>query len=261
MRDILRVENISKTYKIRTAFSYVKGYVEALKNISFNIKEAQTLTLIGESGSGKSTLALIVAGLLKPDKGSLFFEDKNLLSFYKEAKTARRMIQIIFQDPYNTLNPRFRVYDTLKDVLQIHRIVPSKKRKDEIVKTLESVGLSSDYIYKYPRQLSGGERQRVAIARAIILKPHLLICDEPTSNLDLSIQAQILNLLLKIKKDNNLTLLFITHDINIASFISDRIIVLYRGRIVEQGSKEEILFNPQADYTRSLLEASILNSD
>lgn len=258
MTEILSVENISKTYPIKGAFLRVKGYVHALKEISFTVNRGETLTLIGESGSGKSTLALIVAGLILPDSGRVLLNGLDLIALYKKNPKIRREIQIIFQDPFNTLNPRFRVFDTLSEPLLIHRIFLRRRIKEETVKILEMVGLSPEYLYKYPHELSGGERQRIAIARAIILRPQLLICDEPTSNLDLSIQAQILNLLLKIKKEKNLTLLFITHDLNIAGFISDRIIVLYEGKIIEEGIKEEILTHPQNSYTQSLLEASTL---
>jgi len=260
MSQFLKVEGISKTYKLKGAFFKVKGYVEALKDITFDMQEGEILTVIGESGSGKSTLALIIAGLLNPDSGKVIFKGKDLLALYKNDPTMRRKIQIIFQDPYNTLNPRFRVYDTLSEPLLIHKLIPRRKIRNKVEEILGMVGLSPDYLYKYPHQLSGGERQRVAIARAMILEPELLICDEPTSNLDLSIQAQILNLLLKIKKERKLSLLFITHDISIAGFISDRIIVLYKGKIIEEGSKEEVLNSPRQEYTRTLIEASILET-
>ncbi|HEO64164.1 MAG TPA: ABC transporter ATP-binding protein [Candidatus Omnitrophica bacterium] len=230
----------------------------ALNKISFNVAEGSSLAVIGESGSGKSTLAFILAGLYRPDEGDIIFEGGDLIRLYDTDRLIRKNIQIVFQDPYNTLNPRYTVYDTLKEPLLLHRIVPVKRAKDEVVKTLDTVGLRSEYLGKFAHELSGGERQRIAIARAVILKPRVLICDEPTSNLDLSIQAQILNLLLDIKKQEQLTMFFITHDISIASFISDDIIVLYRGRISERGKSREILDNPQNSYTQSLLKASLL---
>lgn len=255
--EILRVENIHKKYLLRSAFK-IKGEVEALKDISFRLYKNEVLGIIGESGSGKSTLAYIIAGLIQPDSGKIFFKDKDLLKSYRTDKEIRRKIQIIFQDPYNTLNPRYTVYKTIAEPVLIHRICPKKEIKDRVIQTMELVGLQADYVNKYPHQLSGGERQRVAIARAIILQPELLICDEPTSNLDLSIQAQILNLFLDLKQKINISMLFITHDINLASVLSQRVIVLYEGRIVEEGIAEEVLTNPQHSYTRQLLTASTL---
>jgi len=255
--EILKVENLNKVYILKSAFK-VKGKVEALREVSFSLNENEVLGIIGESGSGKSTLAYIIAGLIKPDSGKVFFKGEDLLSLYRTSRKIRQKIQIIFQDPYNTLNPRYTVYQTIAEPLLVHRICPRRDVKEKVIHVIESVGLQSDYLNKYPHQLSGGERQRVAIARAIILKPQVLICDEPTSNLDLSIQAQILNLLLNIKNQRGLSILFITHDINIASIISQRVIVLYKGRIVEEGNVDEILSNPRNSYTKTLLSASFL---
>ncbi len=257
MEKLLELKNISKTYNVGGAFLKSKGKVEALRGINFNVAEGETVAVIGESGSGKSTLALILIGLLDPDSGQVLFEGEDILAGYKKDIKLRSKIQIIFQDPYNTLNPRYRVYDTLAESLILHKVRRAQV-KGEVIKILESVGLTSEFIYKYPHELSGGERQRIAIARALSLKPKLLIADEPTSNLDVSIQAQVLNLLLDIKKKENLTLIFITHDINIAAFISERAIVLYKGEIVEEGKKEDIFSNPKAEYSKSLLDASML---
>ncbi|MDP8216127.1 MAG: ATP-binding cassette domain-containing protein [Candidatus Kaelpia imicola] len=258
MKKILEVNSLSKKFKVGGAFLKKRGEVAALSDVSFKLDSKETVGVIGESGSGKSTLAFVLAGLYEQDQGSILFKGKDLSVLYKKDLRVRREIQIVFQDPYNTLNPRYTVFNTLREPLLVHNIVPRKKIRDEVLRTLDIVGLRSDYLLKYPHELSGGERQRIAIARAIILKPELLICDEPTSNLDLSIQAQILNLLLKIKDEEGLSVIFITHDIKIASFISDRIIVLYDGSIIEEGKSDDILDNPQKDYTKTLLKASAL---
>ena len=258
MKKILEVRNLNKRFKTGGAFLKKRGEVVALSDVSFKLYSKETVGVIGESGSGKSTLAFVLAGLYERDQGEIFFKDNDLSVLYKKDLRVRREIQIVFQDPYNTLNPRYTVFDTLREPLLVHNIVPRKKIRDEVLKTLDVVGLRPDYLFKYPHELSGGERQRIAIARAVILKPELLICDEPTSNLDLSIQAQILNLLLQIKREENLSMIFITHDISVASFISDRIIVLYEGSIIEEGKSADILDNPQKDYTKALLKASAL---
>ncbi|MDD5614184.1 MAG: ATP-binding cassette domain-containing protein [Candidatus Omnitrophica bacterium] len=258
MNNIISVKDISKAFVVKGGFLKPRCRVLALKKISFDVAKGSTLAVIGESGSGKSTLAFILAGLHRPDEGEVIFEGRDLIRLYDSDRLIRKNIQIVFQDPYNTLNPRYTVYDTLKEPLLLHRIVSAKKVKDEVVKTLETVGLRPEYLDKFAHELSGGERQRIAIARAVILKPKILICDEPTSNLDLSIQAQILNLLLDIRKKDDLTVLFITHDISIASFISDNLIVLCDGEIVEEGKSECVLNDPQNSYTQSLLKASLL---
>lgn len=227
---LLKVKDLSKNF----------GEVKALDKVSFEIFKGQTLGVVGESGSGKSTLARLILRLIARDEGQVLFEGENI----------RREISIIFQDPYSSLNPRMRVETILKEPFLIH-----KEKKDDIADLLEMVNLPVSYKNRFPHELSGGERQRVAIARAIALKPKLLIADEPLSSLDLLVQAEVIKLLRKLKTELHLTMLFISHDLRVVRSISDKVLVMKEGVIVEEGSSEEIFQSPQSEYTKRLIEA------
>ena len=227
---ILKIENLSKYF----------GKLKAVDDVTFEILPGETFALVGESGSGKTTIGRTILRLNKATSGKVYFEGKDLFSLKeKEFRALRPQIQMIFQDPYSSLDPLYKIGKTLKEAVQEHHIV-AKREEDEYVKTImEECGLSRDMYEKLPDDFSGGERQRIAIARAIALKPKLIIADEPVSALDVSVEAQILSLMLKLKKEKNLSYLFISHDMNVIRLISDRIGVMYHGKLVEVASRDE----------------------
>jgi ABC-type oligopeptide transport system ATPase subunit len=254
---LLEAKGLYKTYTQTSGFFVKKQRViKALNNVSLSIKKGETLAIVGESGSGKSTLARCLLQLLSLDQGELFFKGKNLNSLdVKDKKYLKRHIQMVFQDPYASLNPRMKVSEILEEGLLIHdlgnKIVRDKKMRDMIKK----VGLEVSDLNKYPHQFSGGQRQRIGIARALIVEPELVICDEPVSALDVSIQAQILLLLKDLQKELGLSYLFISHDLRVVRHMADSIAVMHQGKIVEQGSIKGIYEKPKANYTRELLNA------
>ena len=254
---LLEAKSLYKTYTQTSGFFVKKQRViKALNNVSLSIKKGETLAIVGESGSGKSTLARCLLQLLSLDQGELFFKGKNLTSLdVKDKKYLKRHIQMVFQDPYASLNPRMKIAEILEEGLLIHdlgnKIARDKKMRDMIKK----VGLSVADLTKYPHQFSGGQRQRIGIARALIVEPELVICDEPVSALDVSIQAQILLLLKELQKELGLSYLFISHDLRVVRHMADRIVVMHQGKIVEQGSTKGIYEKPKANYTRELLNA------
>lgn len=228
MDNILEVRDLKVHYPIRKGvFSRIAGYVRALDGVSFDIRRGETLGVVGESGSGKSTIARAVTGLVKPTAGSFRLGGS---------------VAMVFQDPLGSLNPRMTVREILREV-----------SKEPPEKLLETVGLSADALERYPHEFSGGQRQRLCIARAIALKPELLICDEAVSALDLTIRAQVLDLLAELKRKLSLSIIFITHDIGVVQHVADRIIVMNKGRIVEQGAASEVLSKPKEEYTRFLM--------
>jgi len=258
MRDMETVVSVSdlKVYYERGGGIFKKPeYIKAVDGVSFSIYRGEVLGLVGESGSGKTTVGKAIAGIVNPTSGKIYVLGKDLTTLSRaEAKRIRTKIQMIFQNPFSSLDPRMRVKDIVVEPLKIAGIkIENWESKAE--ELLEMVGLSREHLYRFPHQFSGGQRQRIAIARALSTYPELIIADEPTSALDVSIQAQILNLLKDLKKKLNLTMLFISHDIGVIRYVSDRVAVMYSGKIVEMGDKKRIIDNPLHPYTRSLIDA------
>ena len=257
MSAILTANNLTKQYlQTRGFFSRVDKTINALDNISIEIEAGKTMAIVGESGSGKSTLAKALIRLINIDSGDIFFKNKKISDLSsKEMKVFRKDIQMIFQDPYASLNPRFKVKDILEEPLIINRIGNKLERSKKINSMIEKVGLKGEDLEKFPHQFSGGQRHRIGIARALILQPKIVICDEPVSALDVSIQAQILNLLKKLQKEFSLTLLFITHDLRVVKQISDSIYVMRSGKLMEEGKTDIIFQNPKHEYTKMLINS------
>ena len=257
-KTLLEVKDLKKYFPItKGVFSKVVNHVKAVDNISFNIKEGETLGLVGESGCGKTTVSRVILRLLEPTAGSVRFDGEDVFSLRGERlKQLRKEMQVIFQDPYSSLNPRLSIGSIIAEGIGAHGIAKGRRKREIVEDLLEKVGLSAGYYNRYPHEFSGGQRQRIAIARALSLNPRMIICDEPVSALDVSIQAQILNLLAKLKKDFNLSYLFITHDLSVVEHVSDRIATMYLGEIVEIASAEEFYLNPLHPYTIALLSAN-----
>jgi oligopeptide transport system ATP-binding protein len=256
--SLLRVENLQKWFPVRSGlvFERTVEYVKAVDGVSFAIEEGETLGLVGESGSGKSTTGYCILQLLKPTGGSIEFQGRELTTLGREElRRTRRELQIVFQDPYASLNPRMTVGDIVGEPLLVHRIGDRKSRKATVRQLLDVVGFDPSYVNRYPHEFSGGQRQRIGIARALALNPKLIVCDEPVSALDVSIQAQILNLLKDLQRDFGLAYLFIAHDLAVVRAMSDRIAVMNRGKLVEIGQAEQVYTRPQDDYTKALLAA------
>jgi peptide/nickel transport system ATP-binding protein/oligopeptide transport system ATP-binding protein len=254
---LLEAKGLYKTYTQTSGFFVRKQRViKALNNVSLSIKPGETLAIVGESGSGKSTLARCLVQLQAFDQGGLFFKGKNLTSLdEKDKKHLKRHIQMVFQDPYASLNPRMKIEEILEEGLVIHDLGNKKVRQTKVRSMIKKVGLTVADLKKYPHQFSGGQRQRIGIARALIVEPELVICDEPVSALDVSIQAQILLLLKDLQKELGLSYLFISHDLRVVRHMADRIVVMHQGKIVEQGFAKSIYEKPKANYTRELLNA------
>ena len=254
---LLEAKSLYKTYTQTSGFFVRKQRtIKALNNVSLSIKKGEILAIVGESGSGKSTLARCLLQLLSLDQGEIFFKGKNLTSLdVKDKKHLKRRIQMVFQDPYASLNPRMRISEILDEGLIIHELGNKISRDKKIRDMIKKVGLDVSDLNKYPHQFSGGQRQRIGIARALIVEPELVICDEPVSALDVSIQAQILLLLKALQKELGLSYLFISHDLRVVRHMADSIAVMHQGEIVEQGYTKSIYEKPKANYTRELLNA------
>ncbi|SNR71755.1 peptide/nickel transport system ATP-binding protein/oligopeptide transport system ATP-binding protein [Methylobacillus rhizosphaerae] len=256
-QHILVARNLNKTYSQRSGrFGFGSTKIKALDDVSLALRAGSTLAVVGESGSGKSTLARCLLQLQPLDSGEVIFQDKNLarLSVH-HLRMKRRYLQMIFQDPFASLNPRMKVCDIVAEGLVIHGLGTGREQQDKVVQMLERVGLSAADMNKYPHQFSGGQRQRIGIARALVLEPKVVVCDEPVSALDVSVQAQILLLLRSLQQEMDLSYIFISHDLRVVRHIADDIAVMYKGRIVEQGKVEEIYSAPTQDYTRNLLNS------
>lgn len=257
-KPLLDVKNLQVYFPVKTGvFSKVKGYVKAVDGISFQVMPGETLGLVGESGCGKTTTGRAVLRLTEPTGGEIIFDGKDVRSLGRnELKTLRKDFQIIFQDPYSSLNPRLSVGGAIMEALSVHNVLQNEKeRKEYVFYLLDKVNMLPHHFYNYPHEFSGGQRQRICIARALALKPKFLICDESVSALDVSVQAQVLNLLVGLREEFGLTYIFISHDLSVVKFISDRIAVMNEGKIVELGSANEIYANPKEEYTRNLIEA------
>jgi len=255
---LISVQNISKHYIMKKNMFSKKVIIKAADNVSFNINKGESLGLIGESGCGKTTMASIILNLLRADSGKVFYKDIVLSELEDNMmRNLRKELQIIFQHSQGALDPKMTVLELLKEPLLIHNIVKSTDSDKEISRLLDLVELSESDKYKYPYQLSGGQRQRIGIARAISVRPSFIICDEPVSALDVSVQGQILNLLSNLKKELNLTYLFISHDLKVVKHVCSRIEVMYKGRIIESGYTAAVLNNPKEDYTKKLVNSEL----
>ncbi|WP_419465574.1 ABC transporter ATP-binding protein [Bhargavaea massiliensis] len=256
-RELLKVDGLKQHFPIKGGFfGRTVNHVKAVDDISFTVYEGETVSIVGESGCGKSTTGRAILRLEEPSDGKVYFEGTDLASLSKsEMRKYRKDLQIIFQDPYASINPRQSISDVLNEAMEIQNVLPRKERRKRIIELLETVGLNGSQADRYPHEFSGGQRQRIGIARALSVNPKLIICDEAVSALDVSIQAQVLNLLEELQDEYGLTYLFISHDLGVVRHISDRVIVMYLGKIVEIGDKISIFDSPKHPYTKALLSA------
>ena len=255
--ELLRVRNLKKYFPIRKGvFSRVVAQVKAVDDVSFHIDRGETLGLVGESGCGKTTLGRAILRLIEPSAGEVAFDGVDVLSLKGAAmRRMRRRMQIIFQDPYSSLNPRMTVLDIVGEALHVHGIARGREREERVKQLLERVGLASRYVNRYPHEFSGGQRQRIGVARALALNPSFIVADEAVSALDVSIQAQVINLLVDLREEFGLSYLFIAHDLSVVRHISDRIAVMYLGEIVETAGSDDLFDRPLHPYTEALLSA------
>ncbi|MDA8241227.1 MAG: ATP-binding cassette domain-containing protein [Nitrospiraceae bacterium] len=255
--ELLRAESLKKFFEVRKTFRSGGHVLKAVDGIDFALREDSVLALVGESGCGKSTVARLVLRLMEPTSGAVLFKGKNIFSMDRaEIKAFRKSVQIIFQDPFASLNPRRTVYDTISEPLLIHRLAGRPGMKDAVVGVLEKVGLGAETLNRYPHEFSGGQRQRICIARALAVSPELIVADEPLSALDVSIQAQIINLLTDLKKQTKISFLFISHDLRVVQYFSDAVGVMYLGKIVEYAGTDGLFEKPFHPYTEVLLASA-----
>ena len=263
---ILKVEHLKTWFPLKKGlFNRVYNHVKAVDDVSFEVYPGETLGLVGESGCGKTTLGRSILRLVEPSEGKIIFEGKDVMSLSgNDLREYRKHAQIVFQDPYSSLNPKMRIGDAIAEPMLVHGLEPdAKKRRDKVCELLTEVGLQPEHYQRYPHEFSGGQRQRICIARALAVHPKLIICDESVSALDVSVQAQVLNLLNRLKKDFGFTYIFISHDLSVVRFMSDRILVMYNGHPVELGDADEIFNNPKNDYTKKLINAipTVISTD
>lgn len=256
-QPLLEVKDLKQYFPIKGGiFGRTVNQVKAVDGVSFEVYEGETLSVVGESGCGKSTTARAILRLDEPTSGQILFQGEDLLQLSKrQMREKRKDLQVVFQDPYSSLNPRQTIGRIIEEALRTLRPLPKPERHNRIVEMLEQVGLRADMMNRYPHEFSGGQRQRIGIARALVVEPKLLVCDEAVSALDVSVQAQILNLLKRLQQEYHLTYLFISHDLGVVRHISDRVIVMYLGKIVEIAHKKDLFDNPQHPYTKALLSS------
>ena len=257
MKEILKVESLTKKFKKKNFFSSDSKEVTAADSVSFSLQEGEILAIAGQSGSGKSTIAKLILRAIEPDSGKIFHNQKEIRNNSDELKKFRMKCQMIYQDPYDSINPRMTISDIIEEPLEIHNLGTKNERKQRVIETLQKVKLepAEEIAKKYPHMLSGCQRQRVVIARAIVVKPEIIIADEPVSMLDVSIRAEILELMKDIQKENNISMIYITHDLATAKHFADNILILNSGKIMEIGSIEKVLSNPENSYTKALIAA------
>ncbi|ROR73377.1 ABC transporter ATP-binding protein [Bogoriella caseilytica] len=255
-RPLIDVENLTKVYKSRNALGLTTSEVTAVDGISFTLREGECFALVGESGCGKSTTGRMLQKLIAPTSGRIDYRGRSVADLRGgEERGFRSAVQMIYQDPYSSLNPRKRIGAILAESLRIAGVRSGAEIKERVHDSLEAVGFSTEHATRYPHEFSGGQRQRIGIARALTVNPQILLCDEPVSALDVSIQAQILNLLQRLQAERGLTYLFISHDLSVVRHIADRVAVMHRGQIVEEGPTAQIFTDPQHEYTRTLLDS------
>ncbi|WP_412057457.1 ABC transporter ATP-binding protein [Bartonella sp. DGB2] len=254
---MIEAENIIRDYRVSNGFLRKEGVLRAVDHVSFSVERGKTLAIVGESGCGKSTLARILTLIDQPTAGRLLLDGEEVNIAQSSVKKAlRQKVQIVFQNPYGSLNPRQKIGDAVAEPLLLNTSLRRKEREARACEMLEKVGLEAVHYHRYPHMFSGGQRQRVAIARALILHPKILVLDEPVSALDLSVQAQVLNLLVDLQEEFDLTYVFISHDLSVVRYIADHVMVMYFGKVVEYGTRDAVFTNPQHEYTKKLFAAT-----